>query len=332
MSTHSLLTPLVSFTVTAYNTEKYIGECLDSILAQEGNYDFEIVVVDDASKDDTEKIVRSYTDPRLHYIRHTKNQGAFATVNRGFEEARGKFVARIDSDDRYRSDFLTTVVPILQQYPEVGLVYGDIALIDSEGKITNSSGNVARQNRPAKGNELIPLLEKNYLPAPTTIARKEAWAEGLPIPRGFDFCDWYLSTSIAKKWEFYYCDRVLADYRIHQQNHHKSVILDKTGEKITFEVLEQIFSEPDRHLEKQKARKRVYATNYQTYADKYFGCQMIEDARRCYLQAIRYKSQLLLDFGVMRRLFGTMLGQQTYEKSKALAKSLLFGYTKNQKS
>ncbi|MDB9456391.1 glycosyltransferase family 2 protein [Dolichospermum circinale] len=323
MSTHFSSTPLVSFTVTAYNTEKYIAECLDSIFAQKGNYDFEVVVVDDASTDATEQVIRSYSDQRLRYIRHSSNQGAFATVNRGFQEARGQFVTRIDSDDRYRSDFLLTVVPILQKYPEVGLVYGDIAMIDTQGKITAPAGNVLRQNLPAKGNELIPLLEKNYLPAPTTIARKEAWAEGLPVPRGFDFCDWYLSTSIAKKWDFYYCDQVLADYRVHPQNHHRSIILDKTGESIIFQVLKQVFSETERQDEKSKAKSRVYGINYLTLADQYFGAEMLDDARRCYIKAIQYQPHFALHSDILIHLFGTLVGQKVYEQLKIVTKQVL---------
>ncbi|MDB9375007.1 glycosyltransferase family 2 protein [Nodularia sphaerocarpa] len=325
MSTHISSTPLVSFTVTAYNTEKYIAECLDSIFTQQGNYNFEVVVVDDASTDGTEQVVRSYTDSRLRYIRHTKNKGAFATVNRGFEEARGQFVTRIDSDDRYRSDFLLTVVPILQKYPQVGLVYGDIAMIDPQGKITAPGGNVERQNLPTLGNELIPLLEKNYLPAPTTIARKEAWAEGLPVPPRFDFCDWYLSTSIAKKWDFYYCDQVLADYRVHPQNSHRSMILDKTGESIIFKVLEQVFKEPERQDEKKKAKARIYGSNYLTLSNQYFGCKMLDDARRCYLKAIQYQPHLGLQPDILIHLLGTFVGMSKYEKIKIIAKQFLAG-------
>lgn len=315
-------TPLISFTVTAYNTEKYIGECLDSIFAQVGSYDYEVVVVDDASTDATEQVVRSYTDTRLRYIRHGTNQGAVATVNRGFQEARGKYVTRIDSDDRYRPDFLVTVVPILQKYPQVGLVYGDIAIIDTHGIITDPTGNVNRPNLPTPTNELMPLLEKNYLPAPTTIARKEAWAEGLPVPGGFDFCDWYLSTSIAKKWEFYYCNQVLADYRVHPQNHHRSMILDKTGEKIIFQVLQQIFNEAERQKGKKQVKYRIYGINYLTLADQYFGLQMLTDARRCYLKSIQFQPQLMMRSGILIHLLGTILGVRKYEAIKKSVKTL----------
>lgn len=326
MSIPTSSTPLVSFAVTAYNTEKYIAECLDSIFAQLGDYDYEVIVVDDASTDNTEQVVRTYTDSRLRYIRHSSNQGAFETVNRGFREARGKFVARIDSDDRYRPDFLLTVVPVLERYPEVGLVYGDIALINSAGDITSASDNVNRHGLPQMGNELIPLLEVNYLPAPTTIARREAWALGLPVPRGLDFCDWYLSTTIAKAWDFYYCTKVLADYRIHSQNHHVAVVLDKSGERVIRQVLDQVFGEPERKSEKKRAKARIYSRNYITLADKYFGHFMLSDARRCYLLAIWYRPLLLLRLDILRRTFGTFLGMGKYEKLKLLVKSVVNKY------
>jgi glycosyltransferase involved in cell wall biosynthesis len=312
--------PLVSFVVPAYNTEKFLADCVDSILKQEGNYDFEIVIVDDASTDGTEKVARSYTDKRIRYIRHATNQGAFVTINEAFENARGKFIARIDSDDRYRPNFLALTLPILQQNPEVGMVYGDIAMIDANGTIMTHGGHVQRGDRPVKGNELIPLLEKNYVPAPTVIARREAWADALPIPHGFSFCDWFLSVGIAKKWEFFYIDQVLADYRIHTQNMHHTMIFDKTGERITMQILDQVFGEPDRQQEKRKVKRRVYAKNYLILADKYFGCQMNADARRCYLAALRYKPTYFANIGLMRRLLGTLIGPQTYELSKTVLK------------
>ena len=94
--------PHISFVVPAYNTENYLADCLDSILNQEGDWDFEVILVDDASTDGTEKVARSYTDPRIRYTRHESNRGAVVTINEGFERAEGELVARIDSDDRYR--------------------------------------------------------------------------------------------------------------------------------------------------------------------------------------------------------------------------------------
>jgi glycosyltransferase involved in cell wall biosynthesis len=317
MQPYSSDKPLVSFVITAYNTEKFISECLDSILRQEGNYDFEIVIVDDASTDGTEGVVRSYTDPRIRYLRHATNQGAFVTVNHGFQQAQGKFVARIDSDDRYRSNFLTSTLPILQKYPEVGLVYGDIAMIDVQGIVTSEKGNVKRGDRPAKGNELIPLLTENFIPAPTILARREAWEDALPVPEGYSFCDWFLSVNIAKKWEFFYLDQVLADYRIHPQNMHRAMIRDKMGERITMEILAQVFREADQRSELREAKRSIYARNYNVLADKYFGSQMNADARRCYLATLYHQPSAVLNLSVLRHLFATFMKREYYEYLKS---------------
>src|SRR5262249_20812404 len=108
--------PLVSLFVQAYNTERFVGECIRNALSQRGNYSVEVIVVDVASKEGTEQIGRSFRDPRLRYIRHKKNVGSTPTAEEGLREAGGRFVARIDSDDRHRSDFLEKTVPLFDRY------------------------------------------------------------------------------------------------------------------------------------------------------------------------------------------------------------------------
>src|SRR5258705_6750881 len=125
--------PLISFVVLCYNTERYVGECIESILAQKGSYDFEIIAIDDCSPDGTRKVLRSFSDPRLRLIEHETNLGHIAAINHALTQTRGAYVARIDSDDRYRPDFLMETVPLLERFPEVGMVYGDAALIDKNG-------------------------------------------------------------------------------------------------------------------------------------------------------------------------------------------------------
>src|SRR5207253_6329760 len=94
--------PRVSFVVLSYNYAHFIGETIQSILDQRGHHDFEIIVVDDASPDNSDEVIKAFRDPRIRYFRHERNQGHAATVTDGLREARGDIVARIDSDDRYR--------------------------------------------------------------------------------------------------------------------------------------------------------------------------------------------------------------------------------------
>jgi len=73
-----------------------------------------LIAVNDASPDDTIDILRSYTDPRLKIINRRENRGHIFTVNEGMQAARGKYMVRIDPDDRHRTHFLETLVPVLE--------------------------------------------------------------------------------------------------------------------------------------------------------------------------------------------------------------------------
>src|SRR5438046_2878117 len=111
----------VSVFVQAFNTAGYVGECLDSILNQEG-VDFDVLVIDDASTDGTSEVIARFRDRRLRVIRHERNVGAIATANEGYAQVSGQFVVRVDSDDRLRPRCLKHASGLLQQHANVGFV------------------------------------------------------------------------------------------------------------------------------------------------------------------------------------------------------------------
>jgi len=280
------ITPLITFFIPVYNTRPYLRSCLDSVINQEGDYEIEIIVIDDASPDKSGELVKHYTDdPRLKFLQHKENQGAIATWNEGFQLARGKYISRIDSDDRLRRDFLKKTVPILERSSNVGLVYGDIALIDSTGKITSEKNNVNRGNQALIGDELKAILTSNYIPAPTVLARREAWMLSIPMPVWLGFCDWYQSVKMAQQWDFAYVDEVIADYRVHGGNMHSSMIRDRTGEATTFRVIQEVFDDEKKSFSRAEQRE-ILAENYRNYGNNYFGAGMWKDARRCYGKAL----------------------------------------------
>lgn len=325
--------PQISFIVPCYNYARYLPNCLNSIFSQEGDFDFEVIVIDDASTDNTPEIISSYTDPRIRVISHQVNLGHARTINEGLREARGEFIARIDPDDRYRPYFLSAVMEKFHSLPEVGMVYGDVALINDAGEITVERCDREHGGRDLKGNELAPLMEKNFICAPSVIARREAWLNAAPAPEWLAFNDWYFTLMMAREYEFYYINRVLADYRVHDSNHHHKIILKKSEEPSIFWLLDHIFSEAEKSPEledkKQRARRRIYGAQYLDMANKYFGCRYDADARRCYLQALRYRPAYAVDWGVMRRLLGAIVGRKVYEASKSRFKALVTSRTKS---
>jgi GT2 family glycosyltransferase len=124
--------PLVSVVVPSYNSARYVREAVDSMLAQ--TYpNIEILLLDDASSDETPGIAASYGD-RITYIRQPKNLGIYENVNSGIARANGEFIATYHADDVYLAEMVETQVNYLQAHPEVGGVFCADTWMDAEGR------------------------------------------------------------------------------------------------------------------------------------------------------------------------------------------------------
>ena len=123
--------PLVSVIITSYNREKYIRQCVESVLSQDYP-NLEIIVVDDASVDKSPKILESYGD-KIKYIRQEKNRGIGPTLNRGFHNAKGDLLIYLDCDDFYLPGKISLSVQKLVADSSVSMVYTDYVVIDAQG-------------------------------------------------------------------------------------------------------------------------------------------------------------------------------------------------------
>ncbi len=128
-------TPLVSVVMCVYNDERYLGKSIESILKQTFT-DFELIIVDDGSTDKTAAILDSIKqkDSRIKVF-HKENTGTTASANFGISKARGKYIARLDSDDISYPNRLQTEVEILEHNSDVGLIGGGADMIDQDGNI-----------------------------------------------------------------------------------------------------------------------------------------------------------------------------------------------------
>ncbi|MFF0271255.1 glycosyltransferase [Kribbella sp. NPDC004536] len=122
-----------------YNGQRYLGEALDSLLAQSFT-DFELIISDNASTDGTEEICRRYADqdPRIRYIRQPRNIGATPNHNFVVDEARGEYFKFAAHDDLYGRDLLARCVEALDAHPDVVLSHADMAIIDETGTIVRN--------------------------------------------------------------------------------------------------------------------------------------------------------------------------------------------------
>lgn len=116
--------PTVSVIIPAYNCARYVSEAIDSALAQTYK-DFEVIVVDDGSTDNTSRILEPYIQSgKIRYF-YQENAGAGAARNKGILEAKGEFLAFLDADDVLLEDSLSKRVSFLEKYPKAGLVFTD---------------------------------------------------------------------------------------------------------------------------------------------------------------------------------------------------------------
>ena len=117
--------PLVSVIIPCYNYGHFLPESVGSVLSQEG-VDVEVVIVDDASKDDSAAVAEAFAarDPRVRVVRHTTNAGHVVTFNDGYAVATGEFIVRLDADDLLTPGSLARATALFDAYPAVGLVYG----------------------------------------------------------------------------------------------------------------------------------------------------------------------------------------------------------------
>jgi len=205
--------PKVSVIIPTYNRANLLRLALDSVCAQ-SEKDCEIIVIDDGSQDDTEKVVKSYG--HIHYI-NISNGGVARARNIGIKSARGRFIAFLDSDDSWDPDKLRSQLEEFERYPESGMVFSNFRHIDHNGKILMDQF----INIPSKGYSFVTRLHsiiEGSLPCATStvMVRKSLlekvglFDEAYRIAEDFDM--WI---RIMLSGEARFINKVLTSYRLH---------------------------------------------------------------------------------------------------------------------
>jgi glycosyltransferase involved in cell wall biosynthesis len=125
--------PKVSVVMASYNHFNYVREAVRSVLAQSFT-DFELIIVDDASSDNSPLYLRTLKDPRVRLIEHAVNQGVSATFNEAVEASSGEYIAVIASDDRWHEDNLARKAAWLDANPSCLAVFSKVRTIDAQGE------------------------------------------------------------------------------------------------------------------------------------------------------------------------------------------------------
>ena len=211
------IAPTVSVVVATYNFERFLGRAVDSVLAQDYPADaVEIIVVDDGSTDGTPELMRAY-EGRVQYIRK-ENGGHLSTFDRGIAEATGEYIALLDGDDEWLPHKLREQVALLEARPDLGLVHGDMRVVDEHGAVLAGSFFAERGIEHVEGDLLWALMRHNTITTSALMVRAALRERFHPIPDWARVQDWWISLCVAEVAGIGCLREPVVDYRRHGAN------------------------------------------------------------------------------------------------------------------
>ncbi len=198
--------PLVSIILPMYNAEITIVECIDSILRQTYK-NFEIIVIDDGSTDNSVSIVKAYKDERIK-LYHYKHD-YIGNLNKAFSLCSGRYIARMDADDKMLPTRIEKQLNILENNPNVSVCCSSMKIM-GKNTVNNFMYNGIIPNLK------IELLQGNFLLHPTIMMRKEVLSLGIKYRKNYIYAeDYKLWTELAlKDVVFYNIAEPLVEYRL----------------------------------------------------------------------------------------------------------------------
>lgn len=217
--------PKVSAIITTYNRASLLPRAVNSVLSQTLE-DYEVIIVDDASSDDTQQVIAGFNDPRIRSFRHEVNRGQSAAFNTAITQARGEYITFLDDDDEWPTDRLNMMAAVLDAAsPRVGLVYGWCDTVD------DSTGQIEKKRfRRTEGDEffeealLLNLIGNGVLMTRTSVVKEVGgYDEDMILVNDWDFV-----TRVIRKYDVALCPAVVLNAH---RNHGFARISEDTPER-----------------------------------------------------------------------------------------------------
>jgi len=305
--------PKVSIIIPTYNRAELLHTAITSVLNQTYQ-DFEILIIDDASKDNTQEVVKSFNDRRIKYIRHKENKGEAVARNTGIMNSNGEYIAFLDDDDEWLPEKLWLQVDLLKNsQPKVGCVYTGYFVID------RSSKKILRRRIPTKRGDIYhDMLFRNYIGIPSTVILKRECFQKInlfdeSIAFGNDYDLWI---RIAKEFYFDYIEKPLVKYCIHRQRLSTNLEIQIKGLEMILKKYDQFFT----------SNIKIYCKHYMYLGALYCCIGNFKKGGESFLKAIR-----LRPFGIRSyfKLILFLLNKNNFRRFKNLIEKYAI-YRKNQ--
>jgi len=306
--------PKVSVVMNCLNGARYLKVALDSVFAQTFE-DWEIVFWDNGSTDDSGSIARSY-GKGVRCFRNKATTPLGAARNRAFLETHGEYIAILDVDDIWLPNKLEQQVPLLENDPEIGLVFSNSLFFDDEGDRAEHF----QQVRPHRGDVFGALLQDNFISSETMVFRRSVLEKLSPIfdERSTMVMDYELSLRVALRHKLDYVDECLSKWRMHKES-------GSNRKRFQFPLENRLMLDKMLSTHPEIAQQYAHAVsvfrsnvNYQLGLGMWYEGK-INEARRMFKQckmsykaSVAFLSTYLMPFG-------------SFDKLKGKAKNVLLG-------
>jgi glycosyltransferase involved in cell wall biosynthesis len=275
--------PKIAVIIPAYNQSQYLSQAIQSVLEQTFS-DWEAVIVDDGSTDETRNVTLSYQDPRLHYV-YQENRGLSAARNTGIRHSTAPHLSFLDSDDMFLPEKLTLLLATLEQSPDLGLVAGQAVPVDEYG---SRVGKIMDTPLPE---QVERLLLGNPLHVGSVLVRR-SWQEQAGFfdesLRSYEDWDMWLRLGYLG-CRMGYVDQPVSLYRFHTAQ------MTRIGTQMTtatFAVLDKLYSNPDLLPAWQNLHDLAYSRAYLRAAAQAYHAQNFDYAKLCIDNALRLDPSL----------------------------------------
>jgi glycosyltransferase involved in cell wall biosynthesis len=236
--------PSVSVVIPAYNAARWIAETLDSVLAQTFR-DFEVIVVDDGSTDETPDVVGRYGS-RVRYLRKEKG-GTPSARNAGIRAARGSYIAFVDADDLWLPEKLQLQMELFLKQRDLAWTYCDTVLFQSE--TARLLYKTSQRTKMYAGDILRPLLLRDFIHSGAPVIKREVfdavgYFDESPLLQSGE--DWSMWLRIASRYPIGFIDLPLVKYRIHRTSKRHSRDVQYIFQAMCTHVNNAVARDPDR--------------------------------------------------------------------------------------
>lgn len=214
----------ISVIITSYNYEHYIKDAVESVLNQTFR-DFELIIIDDCSTDNSVEIIKNFSDERIKFIQNDKNYGLKYSIQKALQSAQGEWIAFLESDDLWVPDTLEIRLKYAEKYSDVGIIFNDVEEFGDEGWLKAVKNNFTRTRKILNKlkfpkNIFYNINVHNLIMTFSSVMIKREYFENLNFNTPIDaLLDWWIYIHISYHTKAFYIKEKLTKWRQHRQSY-----------------------------------------------------------------------------------------------------------------